>query len=131
MPPVQAIAALRIFEAASDKDETKEWLEVMYPKILAMHEYLYRERDPLKVGLVYIRHPWESGLDNSPTWDDPLKAMKIDKDKLPSYERKDLKKGIPPNFTIRTLSPKTPNSFSYSAPCNSTSESFVKSRTSV
>ncbi|MDA2918790.1 glycoside hydrolase [Desulfobacterota bacterium AH_259_B03_O07] len=95
MPPVHAVAALRTFNKATDKAAAKGWLREIYPKILESHEYLYRERDPLKEGLIYIRHPWESGLDNSPTWDDPLKAMKIDRDKLPPYERKDLKKGIP------------------------------------
>ena len=44
---------------------------------------------------VYIRHPWESGLDNAPTWDLPLRSITIDKSSLPRYERRDLKKGIP------------------------------------
>ena len=95
MPPVHAIAALRVFNLASDKDAALDWLRDMYPRILALQKYFYRERDPNREGLVYIRHPWESGLDNSPTWDPPLKAMSIDKDKLPAYERRDLKKGIP------------------------------------
>jgi hypothetical protein len=94
-PPVHAIAALRIFQFAEDQEKAHNWLEEIYPKILAFHEYFYRERDPNREGLVYIRHPWESGLDNSPTWDPPLQAMKIDKEKLPPYERRDLKKGIP------------------------------------
>ena len=95
MPPVHAIAAHRVFEHAQDRTAAREWLSQMYPQILAMHKYFYRERDPLQEGLVYIRHPWESGLDNSPIWDPPLKAMDIDKEKLPPYERKDIKKGIP------------------------------------
>lgn len=95
MPPVHAMAALRVLRHATDGTAAREWLQDLYPRILALHEYFYRDRDPLKEGLVYIRHPWESGLDNAPTWDPPLKAMEIDKDKLPSYERKDLKKGIP------------------------------------
>jgi hypothetical protein len=95
MPPVHAIAALRVFEFAADKDMALEWLKHIYPKILALHKYLYRDRDPLREGLVYIRHPWESGMDNSPTWDPPLKAIAVDKKSLPAYQRKDLKKGIP------------------------------------
>ncbi|RMG68304.1 MAG: glycoside hydrolase [Calditrichaeota bacterium] len=95
MPPVHAIAARRIYQFAGDRDQAREWLEAIYPKIFALHEYFYRERDPHQEGLVYIRHPWESGLDNSPTWDEPLKAIQIDKSQLPPYERKDLKKGVP------------------------------------
>lgn len=97
MPPVQAIAARRIFQFAADKKMAFNWLQQIYAKILALHEYFYRERDPLQEGLVFIRHPWESGLDNSPTWDQPLKTIKIEKEKLPKYKRKDLKKGIPQN----------------------------------
>lgn len=95
MPPVHAIAARRVWEFADDRDAARAWLKTFYPKLLAMHAYLYRERDPDGTGLVYIRHPWESGTDNSPTWDDPLKAMTIDPATLPVYERKDLNKGIP------------------------------------
>jgi len=95
MPPLHAISALRIFQNAADMNASKEWLRNIYPKILAMHEYFYSERDPFKEGLVFIRHPWESGMDNSPTWDSLLKSIIIDKKKLPTYKRKDLNKGIP------------------------------------
>jgi hypothetical protein len=43
--------------------------------------------------LVYIRHPWESGIDNSPTWDIPLN--KIDLEDTPALARRDLQKGVP------------------------------------
>jgi hypothetical protein len=95
MPPVQAIAALRIFNQATDHNQAFQWLTDIFPKILAMHEYFYRDRDPFGEGLVFIRHPWESGIDNSPAWDTPLKSITIDKMKLPPYQRLDLKKGIP------------------------------------
>ncbi|MFQ5914866.1 MAG: trehalase family glycosidase [Nitrospinota bacterium] len=95
MPPVHAMAALRVFTQATDPQAARDWLQDIFPRILAMHEYFYRERDPNGEGLVYIRHPWESGLDNAPTWDPPLEAISIDKKKLPKYQRKDLKKGIP------------------------------------
>ncbi len=95
MPPVHATVCRKIFERAKDKKESEIFLENMYPKLKRFHEYLYRYRDPKQEGLVYIRHPWESGVDNSPTWDKPLKSIKVDKSKLPPYERKDLSKGVP------------------------------------
>ncbi len=95
MPPVHAMAALSVLSHARDGDSAREWLEYLYPRIFKLHEFFFRDRDPEGEGLVYIRHPWESGLDNAPTWDPPLKAMKIDKTTLPSYQRQDLKKGIP------------------------------------
>lgn len=95
MPPVHAIAAARILEHAADGESVRAWLERVYPQLFALHAYLYRERDPNREGLVYIRHPWESGLDNSPVWDAPLKAISIDRRALPKYQRRDLSKGVP------------------------------------
>ena len=96
MPPLHAIACRHIFEEAKDRKNAHDFLKVMFPKLMASHSYFYQFRDPNHSGLVYIRHPWESGLDNSPAWDGPLGNIKVDKRKLPSYERKDLKHGVPP-----------------------------------
>ena len=94
MPPVHAIAAERIYRNASRPRDAVPFLDRIYPKLLALHDYLYRERDPGGEGLVYIRHPWESGIDNSPTWDMPLRRMDFDKARLPQYTRRDLRPGI-------------------------------------
>lgn len=45
-------------------------------------------RDPEGKGVVAILHPWESGMDNSPAWDEAMK-FPIDP-RLPPYQRKDL-----------------------------------------
>jgi hypothetical protein len=47
------------------------------------------ERDPEKSGLVTIFHPWESGRDDSPIWDDALARVKITK--MPKFQRLDIK----------------------------------------
>ncbi|MDW7709237.1 MAG: DUF547 domain-containing protein [Deferrisomatales bacterium] len=101
MPPVNAIAAEAIHRNAGRRARRRvvlPFLERIYPKLLALHEYLYRERDPEGEGLVYIRHPWESGVDNSPTWDGPLRRMRIDAKDLPPYERRDLSHGVDPSM---------------------------------
>ncbi|MFW6198429.1 MAG: MGH1-like glycoside hydrolase domain-containing protein [Acidobacteriota bacterium] len=95
MPPVHAMAARHVFEQAEDRDLAREWLRRLYPKLVAQHRYLYRDRDPRGEALVYLRHPWESGLDNSPVWDVPLRRFELHRDELPEYERRDLDKGIP------------------------------------
>jgi hypothetical protein len=95
MPPIHATSCLHIYEKSKGGSDAKEFLGLMYPKLLALHRYLYRERDPDETGLVHIRHPWESGLDNSPAWDRPLKRITIDRNALPQYERKDLEHGVP------------------------------------
>ena len=41
-------------------------------ELVAWHDYLYRERTRDGEGLVEIWHPWESGMDNSPLWDEAL-----------------------------------------------------------
>ncbi|MCB2192514.1 MAG: DUF547 domain-containing protein [Deltaproteobacteria bacterium] len=93
MPPLHAVAVWRIFLQAGGA--ARDFLAEMYPKLKAYHAYLYRERDPDNTGLVYIRHPWESGLDNSPSWDGPLERIEIDHGRLPVYQRRDLDHGIP------------------------------------
>ncbi|MDY6988628.1 MAG: DUF547 domain-containing protein [Thermodesulfobacteriota bacterium] len=96
MPPVHAIAVEKIYRNARRPRTVLPFLERIYPKLLSLHRYLYRERDPKQEGLVYIRHPWESGIDNSPTWDDPLRKISVDRAALPPYQRKDLEHGIDP-----------------------------------
>ncbi|MBW2601412.1 MAG: DUF547 domain-containing protein [Deltaproteobacteria bacterium] len=98
MPPVHAIAVEKIYKNARRPRSVLPFLERIYPKLLALHSYLYEERDPDNEGLVYIRHPWESGIDNSPTWDEPLRRIDVDKSTLPPYERKDLNHGVNPSM---------------------------------
>jgi hypothetical protein len=74
-PPVHATAVLRVYERAREDSGARAFLEYAFPKLAAWHEYLYRERDPEGEGLVYIRHPWESGMDNSPMWDSILERL--------------------------------------------------------
>ncbi len=61
----------------------------LFPKIVKSHQFLYTYRDPQREGLMAIFHPWESGRDNSPIWDESLNRITIDRDKLPLYTRKD------------------------------------------
>jgi hypothetical protein len=69
-PAVAAEATVRIGKLLS-KAARHAWYAEMYPKILAWHQMLYRERDPREDGLVRLLLSWESGMDNSP----PLMEM--------------------------------------------------------
>ena len=89
-PPVHASAVWRVHELAADPEASLAWLGRMLPRLAAWHDYLYRERDPDDDGLVSIRHPWESGMDDSPAWDAPLAAIQIEPGAVPPYPRKDL-----------------------------------------
>lgn len=66
-PPLVAEAITRVGEKMSARDK-KAWYKKLAPKLIAYHEWLYRERDPHSEGIVILLHPWESGLDNTPSW---------------------------------------------------------------
>ena len=45
-PPVHATAVLRVYQRAGDEAHARAFLEGALPRLVAWHEYLYRERDP-------------------------------------------------------------------------------------
>jgi len=66
-PPMVAEAMVKVGEKLT-KSERKKWFTQLFPKLVDYHEWLYRERDPHSEGIVILLHPWESGLDNTPSW---------------------------------------------------------------
>jgi hypothetical protein len=89
-PPVHATAVWQVYRRARDGDQAKAFLRELMPKLVAWHEYLYRERTRDGDGLVEIWHPWESGMDNSPLWDEALARISPPPDEIPDYQRVDL-----------------------------------------
>lgn len=92
-PPIHATAVWLIWEAAGREGEeslssTREFLHDIYPKLFAWHRYLATFRDPEGSGLITIYHPWGSGTDNSPRWNEALAAVEVGD--LPPYPRYDL-----------------------------------------
>lgn len=98
MPPIHAAAALKIYENARDNQAVLPFLRWIYPRLMSMHRYLYTERNPDGNGLIYIRHPWESGMDNSPSWDKVLRKIDLSIVRLPAYNRRDTEKGVDPEM---------------------------------
>ncbi len=92
-PPIHATACKTIYQNAKDKERALGFLEYMYPRLLDYHQYLYNYRDPENEGLVYIRHPWESGMDNSPLWDGIINIIHFGKEI--KYKRSDTRHKIP------------------------------------
>ncbi len=90
MPPVHGFILWHMANNVTDKQSFLPFIREMFPKIKRLHQYLYVYRDLEKEGLPYIRHPWSSGTDNSPVWDDVMNRIEIDRFELPTYERKDL-----------------------------------------
>ena len=79
-PPIHSHSCFKIYE----KSKNINFLMKIEDKLFKWHKYLYDNRDINNEGLVFIRHPWESGMDNSPIWDESLESIKIDEFKYSS-----------------------------------------------
>ncbi len=87
-PPVLAIILKKIIENNQLNDDQNSRILKILIKIKKYHEWFIKFRDPNKTGLVSILHPWESGYDNSPIWDEPMSNILVDKEL--NYQRRDL-----------------------------------------
>jgi hypothetical protein len=85
-PPLHARAALEVAQRGADGDS---FLRGVFRRLLAQHEYLAKRRDVERCGLAAIVHPWESGLDDSPAWDEPLAAVELPPQGVEPYQRRD------------------------------------------
>jgi hypothetical protein len=85
-PPVAA-TALRLLLDTTPDAETLALVEEAVPQLLAWHRWFRRARDPEGTGLVALLHPWESGTDNAPRWNDALAALGTPQP--PPYQRRD------------------------------------------
>ena len=86
-PPVHASAALAMLDQLPDP---AGFAARIYPLLKAQNDYVARRRIDPRTGLAFILHPWESGLDNCPSWDAPLAAVPADLSLFDRYTRRDL-----------------------------------------
>ncbi|WP_244610625.1 amylo-alpha-1,6-glucosidase [Microvirga pakistanensis] len=78
-PPVFGMALRQIHETATTfgTPDAEERTRALFQAALRSHRWWLRARDPDGIGLVSILHPWESGSDNSPAWDDALARVPV------------------------------------------------------
>ena len=88
-PPVLAFVLEVIYKKYPDNPEVLQFIRRTYDKIVDNHRFWYTYRDPDKEGLVFIYHPWESGRDNSPLWDEAMNRIDLSKLEMPEYQRRD------------------------------------------
>ncbi|NQT27295.1 hypothetical protein HQ585_18215 [candidate division KSB1 bacterium] len=86
-PPMLAVAAWAVFRNSKDREHSLDFLRTVFPRLKSYHAFLHRDRTVGDDGLAAIVHPWESGLDNSPRWDEPLRNICMDWQ--PQYQRHD------------------------------------------
>ena len=88
-PPILATILKLILDKNKISNKQKKKIKKIVKKIIRFHEWFIKFRDPNKTGLVSILHPWESGYDNSPIWDEPMAKVTIEKNL--KYKRADNK----------------------------------------
>jgi glycogen debranching enzyme len=78
-PPVFGMALRHVHEAALaiGMDDAEVRTKTLFQAALRSHRWWLDARDPERLGLVAILHPWESGSDNSPAWDEALARVPI------------------------------------------------------
>ena len=88
-PPVHGFILEQLLLQHPKNEKLIAFAKVLFSRIVDSHRFFYQYRDPNREGLTFIFHPWESGRDNSPLWDESMDSIVIDYDKLPKYTRRD------------------------------------------
>lgn len=70
-PPLPVSAAARLFTHDPDRARARERISLLWPRLVAWLGWIERARTGPHLAAVVV-HPWESGMDNSPAWDEPL-----------------------------------------------------------
>jgi hypothetical protein len=73
-PPLPVSAAARMFVDDPDRERAGRAFRALWPRLVAWLAWIDRARSGPH-GAAVIVHPWESGMDNSPSWDEPLSAV--------------------------------------------------------
>jgi hypothetical protein len=67
-------AAARLFAGDPDRDRALSSFRALWPHLIAWLSWIERARQGPH-GASVIVHPWESGMDNSPSWDQSLSVV--------------------------------------------------------
>ncbi|PSL18261.1 MGH1-like glycoside hydrolase domain-containing protein [Shimia abyssi] len=83
-PPIAATMARRIWE--KDRTVGEARVRALFPAMLAWHRWVMKWRLDDR-GAVCTTHPWETGRDNAPDWDNTM--ARIDASDVGEYQRRD------------------------------------------
>lgn len=88
-PPVFGFVIEEILNKYPDDERVISFVKRVFPKLIKYHNFLYKYRTIDDDGLFFIFHPWESGRDNSPIWDESLNRIQLKAGDIPAYQRRD------------------------------------------
>lgn len=71
-PPVLGYSLRKMVEKARNREAMLDEVDRIYDRVNEYHAFLLRERDPGREFLVSAVHPWETGTDDSPCFDEPI-----------------------------------------------------------
>ena len=91
-PPVAALALRHILIRHDAIDDIADRIIHVLEHIDRWHNWFAKFRTPYDDGRVAIVHNWESGMDNSPAWDEPL--MRVPAQSDVRHRRRDLELSI-------------------------------------
>jgi len=74
-PPLVGYAMLRLFLNSPDQEYARARLRRLYPQLARHIRWWFNDRWDDYLQLTFTAHPWESGRDNSPIYDEPLAAV--------------------------------------------------------
>ena len=72
--PLAVSAAARLFAGDPDRDRARASFRALWPHLVAWLSWIERARNGPH-GASVIVHPWEAGMDNSPSWDQSLSVV--------------------------------------------------------
>jgi len=75
-PPNVAIAAWMVYEDSESRTESIQFLEGIYPSLKRYHDFLLTKRDPEGDHLAAVFHPWATGTDNAPCYDELIEETR-------------------------------------------------------
>jgi glycogen debranching enzyme len=73
-PPILAWAAMKLYE--QDKDE--DFIREIYPALCRWNTWWFQQNLDTHTGLAQYSHPYSSGLDDNPLWDEGMPVVSPD-----------------------------------------------------
>jgi len=73
-PPILAEAVQRVSHRLN-RDDRRAFTNAVLGRLASYHQWIYDERNPNGNGLFTAVHPWETGMENMPTWIEHMRTL--------------------------------------------------------